>query len=93
MSDFQEWLLRRIIRSALGAMPYTARLFRVIREEALRYYPEDNVYGIDSYLQEAMSYSVPLPAGAKECAACVTPTVCNRDNRCIRAGVGGTDGR
>lgn len=65
MSGFQEWLLRWIVRSALGAMPYTVRLFMVIRDEALRYYPEDNVYGIDSYLQEAMGYSAPFQPASK----------------------------
>jgi hypothetical protein len=62
MSNFQEWLFRLCVRSALHAIPYTARMFAVIRQEAMKFYPEDNAYGIDSYLKEAMSYSDPPPS-------------------------------
>jgi hypothetical protein len=61
MSNLQEWLLRWIVGYALAAMPYTARLFAVIREEASKRFYEDNAYNIESYLQEALSYSSPPP--------------------------------
>lgn len=62
MSKFQEWLLRWIVNSSLGAMPYTASLFRIIREEAEGRWYEDNRVTVDAHLREAFDYSAPPAA-------------------------------
>jgi hypothetical protein len=55
------------VRSSLGAMPYTVRLYRIIMEEHLSRFPEDNTATAHDYQREAFDHAWSIASlGAKE---------------------------